>query len=278
MTIEALDISVIRGRTRLLDGVSLSLRAGELTALIGPNGAGKSTLMACLAGGMTPDRGTVRLDGRTLAEFEPDELARRRAVLGQNTAAPGAMILEELVALGRMPYRRSSLRRQDLSIVAGAMEQMSVTHLVGRACCTLSGGELQRGHLARTAAQIWKDDGGTGAGFLFLDEPTASLDPAFQWHVLCEARKLADQGFGVLLILHDFNQAALTADRIVLLNRGSIVAAGPPDQVLTVELIAQVYGIEMVRITHPQTGCPTLLPAATGPGQTKMRHRETSHA
>ena len=258
--LEAIGLRVRRGRRWVLDGVDLSLRPGELLAVLGPNGAGKSTLLACLAGVLAPDRGEVRLDGQSLRAFSPAMLAKRRAVLSQRLDVPPQLPVDELVAFGRLPYRGTLAPAVERRILATVIEEQGIGHLVGRACGTVSAGELQRAHLARVTAQLRQTDG--LSTYLLLDEPTANLDPAYQAQILKQARAMADAGTGVLAILHDLNQAAQAADRLLVLSDGQIAASGSPTAVLTPELIRRVYGIETLVLHHPLTAAPVILAGA----------------
>ncbi|NBB70613.1 MAG: heme ABC transporter ATP-binding protein [Alphaproteobacteria bacterium] len=262
MMLEARNVTVAVGRQRLLDRVSVTLAPGELVVVLGPNGAGKSTLLGCLAGARTPIAGRVTLDGRPLARLEPRELARRRAVLAQNTVVTLPVHAEEVVALGRVPHADAATATR--RVVAAALDTADASAFIARSVATLSGGEQQRVHLARALAQIWPDDG-TAARYLLLDEPTASLDLAHQAQVMATARALADAGHGVLAILHDLNLAAAVADRLVLLDGGRLAAAGPPAAVLVEDTIARVFGLAADVVARPDGRGPLVVPHALGP-------------
>jgi len=257
--LEARDLTVAVGRKRLLDRVSVTLAPGELVAVLGPNGAGKSTLLGCLAGARVPTSGRVTLDGRPLAKLDARALARRRAVLAQNTVVTMPVHTEELAALGRVPHADDGAGTR--RVVAAALEAADASVFIARSVATLSGGEQQRVHLARALAQIWPGDG-TRPRYLLLDEPTASLDLAHQARVMATARALADAGHGVLAILHDLNLAAATADRLVLLDDGRLAAAGPPATVLTAERVAAVFGLAVDVVARPDGCGPLVVPHA----------------
>ncbi len=255
-------VGVLVGRRWLIAGVSLQVRPGELAVVLGPNGAGKSTLLACLSGALRLSTGRVTIDGRPLAGVEPRELARRRAVLAQANVITMPIHAEEIVALGRVPHVEPAAATRE--VVAGAMVAADGDGFIGRTVPTLSGGEQQRVHLARALAQIWPEPPGRPR-YLLLDEPTASLDLAHQAQVMATARALADAGHGVLAILHDLNLAAATADRLVVLDRGRLVAAGPPGAVLTAELVAQVFGLGADILARPDGLGPLVVPHALPP-------------
>jgi iron complex transport system ATP-binding protein len=253
------EVTVAVGGRRLVDRVSLTLAPGELVVVLGPNGAGKSTLLGCLAGARVPTAGRVTLDGRSLPQVDARALARRRAVLAQNTVITMPVHTEEVVALGRVPHADDATGTR--RVVAAALDTADAAAFIARSVTTLSGGEQQRVHLARALAQIWPDDG-TRPRYLLLDEPTASLDLAHQAQVMATARALADAGHGVLAILHDLNLAAVTADRLVLLDGGRLVAEGPAAAVLTAERVAAVFGLAVDVVARPDGRGPLVVPHA----------------
>ncbi|MEM9013329.1 MAG: heme ABC transporter ATP-binding protein [Pseudomonadota bacterium] len=239
---EAVEIDVALGRQPVLRQVSLRLEPGKVTALIGPNGAGKSTLLACLSGALRPRAGRVRIDGDDPATLSAAELGRRRAVLEQTPSASAPFALEELIELGIPRAVPPAATRQ---IIHRAMAALDLSRFQGRPITALSGGERHRAHMARTLAQLWAGQA-LGAGrWLLLDEPTASLDLAHQGAVLRAARAVAADGVGVLAVLHDLTLAAAMADRIALMQTGSIVALGPPEEVLAPATLSPVYGVDL---------------------------------
>lgn len=221
------------GEHVVLDGVDLEAGAGEVVALVGPNGAGKSTLLAILGGDPRPDAGRVLLDGVDLHGHDLRTLARRRAVMLQETRLSFPFRVEEVVHMGRHPWRGTPAEREDDAVVAAAIEDADVTHLAQRTVPTLSGGEKARTSFARTLAQQ--------APVLLLDEPTAALDVRHQEGLLGRVRAAADAGATVVVVLHDLTLAAAWADRVVVLSGGRVQADGPPADVLTSELLTSVY-------------------------------------
>lgn len=260
----ARDLSVVLGRKPILSEVTVDLRPGELVAVIGPNGAGKSTLLQALAGGIQPQAGEVALDAVPLARWTREALALRRAVVPQDSVLAFPLSAVEVALLGRSPHRRAGTPRRDLAVVAEALQATGTDHLADRDYTTLSGGERQRVQFARALAQIWPGDGASGDGagrYLLLDEPTASLDLKHQHQILRLARNVAARGHGVLAVLHDFNLAALYADRLVLLVEGRLVADGRPDQVLTADRVEEAFGMPVMVARHPRGGAPMVIPA-----------------
>ncbi|MDN4613742.1 heme ABC transporter ATP-binding protein [Leifsonia sp. F6_8S_P_1B] len=245
-------VGVTVGGRRILDGVDLAVRPGELVALIGPNGAGKSTALGVLAGDTVPDDGSALIGGREAHRLRPAELSRLRAVLLQQKGVSFSYPVREVVAMGRMPWARTPQSDDDDAIVAEALEATGTSHLADRDVTTLSGGELARVSLARVLAQR--------CPIVLLDEPTDALDLGHQEQVLALATGLARAGGALLAVLHDLDLAAAYADRVVLLSGGRVVAEGTPEQVLTADLIGQVYAHPVDVIPHPSTGVPLVLP------------------
>ncbi|WP_101925007.1 MULTISPECIES: heme ABC transporter ATP-binding protein [Luteimonas] len=238
----------IDGRA-ILDAVDLRFARGTLTALVGPNGAGKSTLLAVAAGDLAPHAGQVRLAGTDLRAWKARALARERGVLPQDHAVRFGFSVREVVAMGRLPHAPDPAA--DTRIVDAALTAADVVPLSDRDVQTLSGGEASRTAFARVLAQT--------TPVLFLDEPTAALDLHHQESVLREARRLADGGACVIVVLHDLNLAAGHADRIVILHGGRIAADGTPRDVLTRDLIERVYGQPVLVLEHPTRGVPLVV-------------------
>jgi iron complex transport system ATP-binding protein len=250
----ACGVSVRLGCRVVLDGVDATLTPGRVTAVIGPNGSGKSTLLATLAGELAPFAGTVMLDGTRLASIRPIELARRRAVLAQTPELAFPFTVDETVRLGLAP----GLPRGAADAIAA--RRLADVDLVGfgdRICAELSGGERQRVHLARVLAQLDAPPDGRSR-YLFLDEPTASLDLAHQLATLRLARRFADEGGGVLAVLHDVNLAVMAADEIVALKAGRVLARGTPAEVVTDAVIGALFDVAVRVGAAP--AAPFLLP------------------
>ena len=238
------------GRT-LLDGADLTLAPGKVTVLIGPNGAGKSTLLKVLAGELRPHAGTVEIAGGAIAKLAPARLARLRAVLPQSVQVAFPFTVAEIIAIGSMSGRGHEAR------VAGALARVDLTDYAGRLYEKLSGGETQRVQIARALVQL---ETGERPGYLLLDEPTASLDLAHQMMVVRLMREIANEGVGVLAVLHDLNLAMMAADEIVAMQGGRVVAKGAPVQVMTDTTVSAIYGVR-TRMSWAPEG-PFLLPQA----------------
>ncbi|GGI81818.1 ABC transporter ATP-binding protein [Polymorphobacter multimanifer] len=246
MTLQAQDLTLALGGTRVLDGLSAGFLAGQVTAVLGPNGAGKSSLLACLAGLRAPDSGMVLLGGVPRTDIPRRDLARRIGFLPQTADVNWDVDVGTLVALGRFPHRgRWGETEADRAAIAAAMAATDVAALSGRVVNSLSGGERGRVLLARVLAG--------SPEWLLADEPLASLDPAHQLDVLDCLRGIAARGAGVIVVLHDLNQAARVADAVVLMRCGRIIAHGPPEAVLTPALIAETYGVS-AHVGHTPDG------------------------
>lgn len=264
----ARDVEVARGGATLLQGVTASVGAGEAVALIGPNGAGKSTLLHALSGATATDAGTVCLDATPVGRWPPAALARRRAVLPQAPALDFPLTVGEVVRLGRSPHAGTAEAAHDAEVVAAALGECEIEHLAERPYPRLSGGERQRVQLARVLAQVWTEpgDGRKKANHLLLDEPTNNLDIAHQLRIAATAKRFADEGNGVLAVLHDPNLAAQYADRIVVLRSGRVLADGPPEAIVTADVMEAAFGVAVISRTHPVTGRPYMLPAQSQGG------------
>lgn len=246
MSLELLDAGHAAGGRRIVDALSLRVEPGRLHVLLGPNGAGKSTSLGLLAGDLRPAAGEARLDGRPLQRWPAEALARRRAVMMQRDELRFPFTVREVVALGRLPWQRPDDSSGERAIVEAALAEAGAAALAGRRYPQLSGGERARVQLARALAQIHADAGDAAPRYLLLDEPTASLDFAFQHQVMVRLRRLADRGVGVFAILQDPNLVLRHADTVSLLAGGRLLASGSPDTVLEPARLGALYGVAIV--------------------------------
>ncbi|WP_062007930.1 MULTISPECIES: heme ABC transporter ATP-binding protein [Arthrobacter] len=245
-------VTVELGVKRVLSAVDLPVLAGEVLALVGPNGAGKSTLLAALAGDTPLTSGRIELAGRALAGWGPDQLALRRAVLLQQQSLSFPFSVLEVVRMGRAPWANTAAAANDDELVATAMTDTEVGMFALRKFSALSGGEKARVALARVLAQ--------DTGVLMLDEPTAALDLRHQELVLQVARRRAQAGKAVVVVLHDLNLATGYADKVAVLDQGKLAALGTPSEVLGTELLSRVYNYDIDVMEHPVTGRSIILP------------------
>jgi len=253
--LEAQILAVGYAEQLVIPGLSLQIAKGAITALVGPNGSGKSTLLKTLARLITPRFGTVYLDGQAIARLSTREVARQLAILPQEPSAPEELTVGELVEQGRYPYAGPlrMLREQDSRAIDEALIQTNMMKFRHRRLDSLSGGERQRAWIALALAQA--------TPILLLDEPTTFLDIGHQLEVLDLVQRLNHtSGKTIVLVLHDLNQAARYADRMVVLSAGRIVADGAPNEVLTASLLAEVFQVQAHIISHPIDGVPVYLP------------------
>ncbi|MCM2562989.1 ABC transporter ATP-binding protein [Lutimaribacter sp. EGI FJ00015] len=223
------DLSVTLRDRPVFSGVTLDIEPGELVGLIGPNGAGKTTLMRA-ALGLLPHEGQS-----CLAELDPGARARAVAWMPQMREIAWPVTVEALVTLGRTPHRARALSQADRAAVTRALDWMDLSDMRNRTATRLSGGEQARVLIARALAQ--------DTPLLLADEPVSGLDPAHQIATMRTFGQVARSGRAVLVSLHDLGLAARHCSRLILLGQGRVVADGPPGQVLTPELVAQVFGI-----------------------------------
>lgn len=249
MSLVAHDVVWERGGRRIVDGVSLEVRPGEVLGLLGSNGSGKSSLLRLLSGVRAPSAGFVSLDGQPLAGMRRRDVARRVAVVDQHATAEVELRVRDVVWLGRIPHHRLGRPNgpRDRAAVDAAVAATGLEGSMDRLWHTLSGGERQRVQIARALAQEPQE--------LLLDEPTNHLDVRHQFDLLALVRRLPVTS---VIALHDLNLAAMFCDRLVVLAAGRAVAIGLPAEVLTEELIADVYGVRAVVTTDGPDGRATV--------------------
>lgn len=282
-------------RKPVLRGVSLAVPPAGILGILGPNGSGKTTLLRMLAGTRHPQRGSVMLDEIPLTRLARAELARRMAVVPQETQLAFDYTVSEVAMMGRYPHLGAFEIEgpADIAIIEDTLSSTGTLHLKDRLFATLSGGEKQRVVIAAALAQISRGEssfrpraaatrepaaagtnpGGCrgeaavadtnlggyrgpaaaiGPGFLLLDEPTASLDLAYQLEVASLLRRLhAERRIAIVISTHDLSLAGTLCDRLMLIREGVVVAQGPTDEVLTPANVREVYGVDAEVITHP---------------------------
>lgn len=232
------NIQVSFGKKPVLRGVDVDVPFGQVLALCGPNGAGKSTLLSALVGDLPNSDGTVTYGSNNLADLSATELSRRRAVLEQTPSLSAAFTVSEVVRLS-IPIE---LPPSDTDrLIASVILQLGLTEFAHTPVPNLSGGQRHRAHLARVLAQLKANRSLFGPGYLFLDEPTASLDILHQIAVMKTAKAMAKQGAGVLVVLHDLNLAAAFADAICLMRDGQVAKAGTVGEVFRASVLSDVY-------------------------------------
>lgn len=240
----------------VVNDLDLALPTGAVTAIIGANGSGKSTVLRALARLLRPQAGTVLLDGHDVHRLPTREVARQLGLLPQGPVTPDGITVADLVRRGRTPHTSvfRQWSRQDQLAVDSALATTGMTGLAEEQVDSLSGGQRQRAWLAMTVAQE--------TPLLLLDEPTTFLDVAHQLDVLELVRELHAGGKTVAMVLHDVNQAARYADHLVAMRDGRVVAAGPPADVLTPALLADVFGVRCRILHDPDSATPLIVPVA----------------
>lgn len=230
MSLEASNLSVVRGGRSVVSGLTTALRPGEITAIVGPNGAGKSSLLLALAGLIAPAAGAVALEGQPLAALPPRARAQAIGYLPQTPDIAWDVAVENLVALGRLPWRD-----RGTAAIEAALAALDLVDLRHRAVSRLSGGERARVLLARVLAGSPR--------WILADEPLAALDLAHQLSLVTHLKACAAAGQGVVVVLHDLALAMNHADRVLVLRDGRLVTEGPPRTSLSLEVIADVWGV-----------------------------------
>jgi iron complex transport system ATP-binding protein len=240
MTLNAERVSWRRGGTLVVDNVTLRPAAGSTVGLLGPNGSGKSSLLRLLQGAARPDTGVISLNGEDLTTVRRRHIARAVATVTQHAETDVDIVVRDIVRLGRTPYRSvfGGDSAEDCRVIDRALAHVGLTDHEDRLWRTLSGGERQRAHIARALAQEPSE--------LLLDEPTNHLDIRHQLELLA---LVAELPVTAIVALHDLNLAAMFCDTVLVLRAGLAVAGGTPREVLTPELIAEVYGVR-ARVTH----------------------------
>ncbi|MBI6682311.1 Fe(3+) dicitrate ABC transporter ATP-binding protein FecE [Pseudomonas viridiflava] len=248
--LQAQQLDIGYGATRIVQDLSFSPPPGKVTALIGPNGCGKSTLLKAFARILTPQAGSLSLDGKAYRDLSARDLARKVAFLPQVLPIPEGVSVRQLVAYGRSPHNSlwGRLSGADQHSVEQALQRMELETLADRPLSDLSGGQRQRAWLAMILAQ--------DAAILLLDEPTTYLDISHQVELLDLMRALSAEGKTVITVLHDINQACRYADHLAVMQAGRLVASGTPGDVLNTELVCRVFDVQVQIMREPVAGTP----------------------
>jgi iron complex transport system ATP-binding protein len=254
----------------VLRDVTLHVEPGEILGIVGPNGSGKTSLLKLLAKLAAPQQGSIALFGTSLAHLSQEDTAKAVAFVPQERAQMFPFTVAETVLMGRFPHRHRTRwnlgfgweDEEDCQVAAHAMATMDIGHLGPRAVTDLSGGERQRTMIARALAQTPR--------VMLLDEPTAFLDLQHQIEICSVLRRLRDErGLTVVIVSHDLNLASQYCDRVVMLKEGRVSALGTPSEVMSVEILREVYGCDVLIDAHPESG----LPRITLPRQDAPCHR-----
>lgn len=243
------------GAATVVDGVSLTIPGGGVTALIGPNGAGKSTLLSIIGRLLPADAGAVRVDGLDVARAPGEALARRLSILRQENRVAVRLTVRELVEFGRFPYSKGRLNAADREHVRQAIAFMELEELAGRPIDRLSGGQRQRAFIAMTLCQ--------DTDHVLLDEPLNNLDLRHAAQTMALIGRLASElGKTIVIVLHDVNFASYHADRVIAMKDGAVMADGPPGDVVTPAAMADIFGLAVP--VHTLAGRPVVAYFAVG--------------
>lgn len=248
------DIECSYGAVKVLDGLTFSVAGGSFTGIIGPNGSGKSTLLKSLSRVLKPARGSVLLDEEDLYRLDTREVAKKMAVVPQETAVNFSFMVKDIVLMGRSPHLGRFQREgeKDFAAARQAMELTNTLHLADRLITAVSGGERQRVIIAKALTQE--------PSIILLDEPTSHLDINHQVEILSLLKRLnREKGLTIIAVFHDLNLAAQYCDSLILMKKGSIYTVGEPAEVLTADNIKDVYGASVLIRKHPVTGRPSIL-------------------
>lgn len=235
-----------------LQGVSHEIATGSLTALIGPNGCGKSTLLKTISRELKPGGGTVQIAGKDIETQRTKAIAKQVAVLPQHPVVPPGITVEQLVGYGRAPYQNllGIKSPEDHDHIEAALETVKLTESRGKLVSALSGGQRQRAFVALSIAQ--------DTPYVLFDEPTSFLDIRYQYDVLDLMAQLHAQGKTVVTVLHDIPQAARYATDLVVMKDGQLFASGTPQDIVTEDLLHQVYDVTAKVFPDPVSGTPAV--------------------
>ncbi|MFC3039463.1 ABC transporter ATP-binding protein [Virgibacillus xinjiangensis] len=271
LTVE--DVRVGYEDKTIVHDLSMCIPDGEITTIIGSNGCGKSTLLKAMTRVIAPQAGQIMLDGKAIAQINTKELARQLAFLPQNPDSSSGLLVEELVSYGRFPYQKGfgNLSKQDKEIIQWALDVTQTEAFRGQPLDALSGGQRQRVWIALSLVQ--------DTDIIFLDEPTTYLDMAHQLEVLELLQKLnKEEGKTIVMVLHDLNQAARFSDFVIALSNGRLIQAGSPEEVITPEVLKEVFQIDAVIGKDPRTEKPMCITYNLLKGEKNHEKMDISHA
>lgn len=258
-TLETKQLTLTYGDQPIIENLDLHIPQGQITVFIGKNGCGKSTLLRSLARLLKPKSGAILLDGQEIAKWPTKSVAKRMAILPQGPVAPEGLTVLQLVKQGRYPYQSwlSQWSKEDERMVMGALQATHLTEMAERPVDSLSGGQRQRAWIAMTLAQ--------GTEMILLDEPTTYLDLAQQVEILDLLYDLnANEQRTIVMVLHDLNLACRYAHHIVAVNDRTIYAQGKPEEIITTELVRNVFQMECQIAQDPLFGSPMCIPFGKG--------------
>ena len=254
-SIETKNINIAYGNVNIVEDLNLEIPKGKITTIIGANGCGKSTILKTIARILKAKSGDIYINSKNINEQSSKEIARNMAVLPQSPQAPGGLTVEELIAYGRFPHQSGfkNNKQEDKEIVDWALKATGISEFRDRKIEDLSGGQRQRAWIAMALAQQ--------TDILLLDEPTTYLDIAYQVEILDLLTDLnRKRGTTIVMVLHDINLSARYADYIFALRKGKLVSQGSPEDIITSELINDVFGLDCEVIKDPVSHSPFIIP------------------
>ena len=245
MSIKSESVSVEINGVDILKNINVEVSQGEILTIVGPNGAGKSTFLNVLSGDIEPSEGLVFYDETLLGNIDIEKRSFTRSVMSQSQAMVFDFSVREIIEMGWINRGESNYAQEFENAVMEIVLKCGVENLIHRNFNTLSGGEQRRIHFARTLLQLWRPSDAKDPKYLLLDEPTANLDLTYEVKMLNIIKEVANEGSGIMLVLHDLNLAAKYSDKIVLLSDGKIIEMGSPKDVLKAEILSEIYDIDI---------------------------------
>lgn len=243
------------GEKTVIKELSLTIPSNKITVIIGANGCGKSTLLKTLSRLLKPKHGAILLDDKSINEYSSKNIAGIIGLLSQSPVIPEGITVADLVSRGRYPYQKmfQGMTRADYKAVEEALELMGILDLADVSVDELSGGQRQRVWIAMSLAQ--------DTDILLLDEPTTFLDIAYQVEILEKLTELnRKKGTTIVMILHDINLSAKYADYLIAMKKGAVVAAGTPTEIVTEEVMKEIYDLNCIVCEDPLCGAPYIIP------------------
>ena len=241
MSIEVQNISYKINNNQILKNVSLTIDEGKICSILGPNGSGKSTLIKIISGDIKPQKGFIFFNDKKLNDISIEDRAKIRSVMSQSQQIFFDFSVREIIEMGWIEENRMYIKSNLNESLQRVANECEISNLVDRKFNSLSGGEQRRVHFARTLIQLYNKIELNNKRFLILDEPTANLDLLHELKLIRKLKEKADEGFGVLIVLHDLNIAYNFSDKIALINNGEIKYKGLPDDIFSEEILTSIY-------------------------------------
>ena len=241
MSIEVQNISYKINNNQILNNVSLTIDQGKICSILGPNGSGKSTLIKIISGDIKPQKGFIFFNDKKLNDISIEDRAKIRSVMSQSQQIFFDFSVREIIEMGWIEENRMYIKSNLNESLQRVANECEISNLVDRKFNSLSGGEQRRVHFARTLIQLYNKIELNNKRFLILDEPTANLDLLHELKLIRKLKEKADEGFGVLIVLHDLNIAYNFSDKIALINNGEIKYKGLPDDIFSEEILTSIY-------------------------------------